>query len=56
MYTLDFAPQALEDLAKLKRSEPVVFTKTEQLPHQKSAKRHIKISPNVTFVDKMIVL
>ena len=31
MYTLDFAPQALEDLAKLKRSEPAAFKKAGKL-------------------------
>ena len=31
MYTLDFAPQALEDLAKLKRSEPSAFKKAGKL-------------------------
>ena len=34
----------------------IVFAKIEQSPHQKNAKRHIKISPNVTFTDKIIVL
>ena len=27
MYTLEFAPQALEDLSKLKKSEPAAFKK-----------------------------
>lgn len=27
MYTLTFAPQALEDLARLKKSEPIAFKK-----------------------------
>lgn len=31
MYTLDIAPQALEDLAKLKRSEPAAFKKAGKL-------------------------
>lgn len=31
MYTLSFSPQALEDLAKLKRSEPAAFRKAGKL-------------------------
>ena len=31
MYTLTFAPQALEDLAKLKKSEPAAFKKAGKL-------------------------
>lgn len=31
MYTLSFAPQALEDLAKLKKSEPAAFKKAGKL-------------------------
>jgi len=31
MYTLDLAPQALEDLAKLKKSEPAAFKKAGKL-------------------------
>ena len=31
MYTLTFAPQALEDLAKLKKSEPTAFKKAGKL-------------------------
>ncbi len=31
MYTLEFAPQALEDLSKLKRSEPAAFKKAGKL-------------------------
>ena len=31
MYTLVFAPQALEDLSKLKRSEPTSFKKAGKL-------------------------
>ena len=31
MYTLEFSPQALEDLSKLKRSEPVAFKKAGKL-------------------------
>ena len=31
MYTLEFAPQALEDLSKLKKSEPAAFKKAGKL-------------------------
>lgn len=31
MYTLTFAPQALEDLARLKKSEPAAFKKVGKL-------------------------
>ncbi|MBR0240462.1 MAG: type II toxin-antitoxin system YoeB family toxin [Bacteroidales bacterium] len=31
MYTLVFAPQALEDLSKLKKSEPAAFKKAGRL-------------------------
>ena len=31
MYTLKFAPQALEDLSKLKKSEPAAFKKAGKL-------------------------
>ena len=31
MYTLTFSPQALEDLAKLKKSEPAAFKKAGKL-------------------------
>ena len=31
MYTLIFAPQAIEDLSKLKKSEPAAFTKASKL-------------------------
>ena len=31
MYTLEFAPQALEDLSTLKKSEPAAFKKAGKL-------------------------
>jgi len=31
MYTLIFSPQAIEDLSKLKKSEPVAFMKAGKL-------------------------
>ena len=31
MYTLEFAPQALDDLSKLKKSEPAAFKKAGKL-------------------------
>lgn len=31
MYTLSFSPQALEDLARLKKSEPAAFKKAAKL-------------------------
>ena len=31
MYTLKFSPQALEDLSKLKKSEPIAFKKAGKL-------------------------
>lgn len=31
MYTLEFAPQAIKDLSKLKRSEPAAFQKAGKL-------------------------
>ena len=31
MYTLSFSPQAIKDLSRLKKSEPVAFIKARQL-------------------------
>ena len=53
MYTLTFAPQALEDLAKLKKSEPAAFKKAGKLLGE--LQDHPKTG-NVRFVRKMKVV
>ena len=40
MYTLVFAPQALEDLSKLKKAEPAAFKKAGKLLNYRNIPEH----------------